>query len=109
MGFTVCPTAIVAAPVECVWDLLSEPTLYDAWWDARTERIVPEGKATPGQVLYAKTAAFGRKWDVTLGVESVNPDKHQIQMQITLPLGVVNHATITATAIDSESCRLQFG
>ena len=42
MGFTICPAAVVAAPVESVWELLSEPTLYDVWWDACTERIVPE-------------------------------------------------------------------
>lgn len=109
MSFTACPAAVVAAPVESVWELLSEPTLYDEWWDAHTERIVPEGKATPGQVLYAKTSALGRKWDVTLRVEMVNPEKHQIQLRISLPLGTVNHATITSTAIDTASCRVQFG
>jgi hypothetical protein len=109
MGFTVCPAAVVAAPVEYAWELLAEPTLYDAWWDARTERIVPEGKATSGQVLYANTSALGRTWDVTLTVETVQPEKHQIQMRIALPLGVVNHATITCTALDATSSRVQFG
>jgi len=109
MGFTICPVAVVAAPVESVWELLSEPTLYDEWWDACMERIVPEGKASPGQMLYAKTSALGRKWDVTLRVEMVNPEKHQIQLHVTLPLGIVNHATITGTAIDTTSCRVQYG
>jgi len=109
MGFTLCPAAVVAAPVESVWELLSEPTLYDEWWDACTERIVPEGKASSGQMLYAKTSALGRQWDVTLKVEMVNPEKHQIQFHITLPLGTVNHQTTTCTAIDTASCRVQFG
>ena len=109
MGLTICPTAIVAAPVESVWELLSEPTLYDQWWDARMERIVPEGKASPGQMLSATTSALGRKWDVTLKVEAVNPEKHQIQLHVTLPLGIVNDATITGTAIGTASCRVQYG
>ncbi len=109
MGFTMCPVAVVAAPVESVWELLSEPTLYDEWWDACTERIVPEEKASPGQVIYAKTSRLGRKWDVTLRVEMVNPEKRQIQMHVTLPLGTVNHETITCAAIDTASCRVQFG
>ena len=109
MGFTLCPAAVVAAPVESVWELLSEPTLYDEWWDARTERIVPDGKASPGQVLYAKTSALGRNWDVTLWVEMVNPEQHQIQLLVTLPLGIVNHETITCAALDTASCRVQFG
>jgi uncharacterized protein YndB with AHSA1/START domain len=109
MPFNICPADVVAAPVESVWELLSDPTLYDVWWDARTERIVPEGKAQPGQVLYAKTTGLGRTWDVTLKVEQVRPEQHQITLAIALPLGVTNHATITTTPLDATSCRLQFG
>jgi uncharacterized protein YndB with AHSA1/START domain len=109
MGLTICPAAAVAAPVESVWELLSEPTLYDLWWDAHTERIVPEGKASPGQMVYAETSGLGRKWDVTLRVDMVNPKKHQIQLHVTLTLGTVNHTTITCTPIDDASCRVQFG
>jgi hypothetical protein len=109
MGLSVCPAAVVAAPVESVWELLSEPTHYDEWWDARAKRIVPEGKASPGQVLYAMTSGLGRTWDVTLRVEMVNPERHQIRMLVTLPLGILNHTTITCTSIDAASCRVEFG
>ena len=109
MGFTICPAAVVAAPVESVWELLSEPTLYDEWWDAHTERIVPEGKASPGQMLYAHTSGLGQKWDVALRVEMVNPDRHQIQLHSMLPLGIINDITITCAALDATSCRVQYG
>lgn len=109
MALALCPAAIVGAPVERVWELLCEPAHYDVWWDARTERIEPEGKAAPGQVVYAKTTGLGRTWDVTLRVEAVHPDRHQIKLHITLPLGTVNDATITCTALDAASCRVQFG
>jgi uncharacterized protein YndB with AHSA1/START domain len=85
MGFYICPARVVAAPVESVWELLADPSLYDLWWDARAERIVPEGKASPGQVVYAKTSAFGLQGDVTLRVERVDPEKHQIQFHVTIP------------------------
>src|SRR5579883_591817 len=103
MSLTICPAAVVAAPVENVWEMLSEPTLYDTWWDVHTERIVPKGSATPGQMLYAHTSALGKTWDVTLRIETVNPTRHQIQMLVTLPLGIVNYETITCTAIDAGS------
>ena len=108
MGFTVCPAAVVAAPVESVWELLSEPTLRDEWWDARTRRVVPEGKASPGQVIYLKTFPLVRHWDATLRIERVDPEKHQIQW-ILSGLGVINHQTTTCTAIDAVSCRVQYG
>jgi len=109
MGFTFCPTTVVAAPVESVWELLMEPKLYDEWWDARTARIVPEGKSTPGQVRYLTTSGLGKKWDLTLRVESVNPEKHQIQLHVMLPLGIINDVTVTCTPIDTTSCLVQFG
>jgi hypothetical protein len=109
MGLSVCPATLVAAPVEIVWELVSQVALYDEWWDARTERIVPEGPATPGQMVYAKTPALGREWDVTMKIEMINPEKHQIQLHIALPLGIVNHETITCMPIDAASCRVQFG
>src|SRR5690242_17843950 len=85
MGVSVCPSAVVQAPVDAVWELLSEPVLFDEWWDARTERIVPQGKASPGQVLYGTTRGLGRKWDVILSIEGVNPEKHRLQFLATLP------------------------
>ena len=109
MGLSVCPVAVVAAPVESVWELLADPTLYDTWWDARTERVVPSGGASPGQVVYAKATGLGRTWDVTLTVKAVNPEKHQLQMRVTLPLGMINDTTLTCAPLDASSCRVQFG
>src|SRR5512139_149755 len=108
MGLTVCPAAVVAAPIESVWELLSEPALRDEWWDARTERVVPEGKASPGQVIYLKTLPIGRLLETTLSIERVDPEKHQIQWVLRGP-AIINHQTTTCTAIDAVSCLVQFG
>lgn len=108
MSFTVCPAAVIAAPVESVWELLTEPTLRDEWWDARTARVEPEGTASPGQVIYLKTLPVVRRWDATLTVERVDPDKHQIQWQLR-GFGVSNQQTTTCTALDASSCRVQYG
>jgi uncharacterized protein YndB with AHSA1/START domain len=109
MGFNFCPTAVVAAPVETVWDLLWEPRLYDEWWDASTERIVPEGPSAPGQVRYLKTSGLGRTWTMSLRVERVDAEKHQIQLHVMLPLGMINDVTVTCTPLDAVSCLVQFG
>jgi uncharacterized protein YndB with AHSA1/START domain len=109
MVVSVCPVANVAAPVEEIWELLAEPSNYDRWWDAHLVRSVPEGPATPGQINYATTKAFGKQWDVTLVVKSIQPASHQIQIDASLPFGVIDHATITSTPVDAVSCRVQFG
>ena len=105
MSVIFCPVATVAAPVESVWELLLEPTLRDEWWDAHTVRVVPEGKASPGQVIYLKNPV-GRHG--TLKVETVDPEKHQIHWVLS-GMGVTNDQTTTCTAIDAVSCRVQYG
>ncbi len=109
MGINVCPAAVVAAPVESVWDVLSDTRLYEEWWEARAERIVPEGEAVPGQMIYLAPTGLGRKWVMTLRIDLVNPEKHQIQFHGEL-LGGISQNTITCTALDAASCcRVQYG
>src|SRR5512142_2614265 len=108
MSITFCPAAVVAAPVECVWELLLEPILRDEGRDARSRRVVPEGKASPGQVLYLKTFPLVRQWDATLRIERVDPEKHQIHWLLN-GFGVINDQTTTCTAVDAVTCRVQYG
>jgi hypothetical protein len=53
MTVSVCPIAIVAAPLEQVWALLANPSSYALWWDAQTDVIVPEGPTRAGQTVSA--------------------------------------------------------
>jgi ligand-binding SRPBCC domain-containing protein len=109
MPVNVCPSTVVAAPVEMVWSLLMRPETYDLWWDAHTVRITPEGPATPGQVITAWSSALGKRWDVRLEIGQINAEKRQIDLTTTLPLGIQVHNHITCAALDARSCRLQFG
>ncbi len=102
MAISVCPATTVAAPVEYVWELLSDFSLYDLWWDARLERVVPEGKVAPGQIAYARMG-------MTFKVIAVDPEKHQVQIDVALPLGIKDLATITCTPLDDVACHLAFG
>jgi len=109
MVVSVCPAANVVAPVEDVWELLEQPSNYDRWWDAHLKRSVPEGPAVPGQISYATTKALGKQRDVTFVIKSINPARHQLQLDVTLPFGIINHATIRCTPIDAVSCQVQYG
>ena len=105
MGLTVCPVAVIAAAVESAWELLSKPELRNKWWHAHTVRVVRDGKASPGQVIYLKKPV-GRHG--MLKVDAVDPEKYQIQWVLSR-LGVTNDQTTTCTALDDASCRVQFG
>jgi len=109
MNVSVCPIAVIAAPLERVWALLANPSSYDSWWDAQTDRIVPEGPAQPGQTIYAHTYALGRRWNVTTVVEHLDAARHRIQLTTTLPCGIVGHNQFVCTAVDGAATRVQFG
>jgi hypothetical protein len=105
----VCPIVSVRAPAEKVWSFVSEPTNYALWWDAETRRIVPEGSAQVGQVIYADTRAFGRSWNVNVLVEGIEPANQRIHLKTSLPFGITVFNHITCSAQGSESCQVSFG
>ncbi len=109
MSVNACPIATLKAPMEKVWRFLSVPENYALWWDAVTRSIVPDVPAQPGQFIHAETRALGRWWKVTLRVEKVDPLKHQIQLDASLPFGITVHNLITCIALTPFSCRVSFG
>ena len=105
----VCPTDTIAAPVERVWQLLTNPSLYDSWIDGRVERVSPPGPVRPGHVVEISTRGFGRRWLLLFKVLSVDPDKRVLEFDVDLPLGLKMHELMTAVALDSGHTRLSFG
>jgi hypothetical protein len=109
MSFGTCPIATVDIPVERVWRLLADPRLYDRWWDAQTDSIVPEGPAQPGQEIFAHAVAFGRQWKVHITVQAVSPEKHQLDYLSRLPLGLTGQNHLTCLRLDDQHTRVSFG
>jgi ligand-binding SRPBCC domain-containing protein len=109
MSISVCPIAVVQAPAELVWSMLSEPASFAVWWDAETLTIAPEGPAQPGQTITAQTRALGLKWPVRITVNAVDAAQRAIDLTTRLPLGITVHNHLTCTPVDGSSCRVSFG
>jgi len=109
MSINVCPVAVVNAPLDHVWEFLSEPKNYALWWDAQTQRINPEGRAHAGQKIHAKTIEAGRSWDLTVTVNAVDESKHQIHLTTTLPFGITVYNQVTCTALRDGNTHVSFG
>ncbi len=109
MPISVCPAALVAAPLERVWSLLTTPAQYGRWADVRIECVEPEGPARPGQIIHASTPALGRRWPVTLVLEDVDEKRYAIQVRTSLLLGVTGHNRITCIPVNASTTRVQFG
>lgn len=109
MTLTVCPAAIVAAPVEVVWEILTQPAYYSTWADAQLQRIEPDGPAVVGQTIHFTSKALARKWPLVFTIEKVDPAKHQLGLHAHFPLGLQIRPHISCTPIDATTSRLQYG
>ena len=109
MGLTVCPADTVAAPVEVVWEIMTQPAYYPEWADAQIQHIEPEGPAVVGQTIHFTSKELGIKWPIVFKVEKVNAEKHQLGLYAVFPLGLSMRPHISCTAIDAATSRLQYG
>ncbi len=109
MSVSVCPIAVVHAPVERVWSFLSEPANYALWWNAQTQSITPPGHARPGQRIDARSQALGKDWPVSVLVEGIEERARRIHLQTRLPFGITVFNHITCTHVDASSCQVSFG
>lgn len=104
MGLSVCPFAIVAAPVEIVWANLTEWERYSEWADVRVKRAEPEGPAAAGQTVHF--TGMGLRF--TFKIEAVDLASHQLDVHVFFPLGLQEKPRIVCTPIDATSCRVQY-
>jgi len=109
VGLSVCPVAVVAAPVEVVWANLVQWERYLEWAAVQVERLEPDGPATPGQTIHFAGQALGRTMRFIFKVEAVNPEKHQLDLHVFFPFGLQEKPHIACTPIDAASCRVQYG
>ncbi len=109
MSLSVCPVAVVAAPVEVVWVNLVQWERYSEWADVQVERLEPEGSASVGQTIYFYGKALGRTWHFIFKVEELNLERYQLGLHVFFPLGLQEIPHITCFPIDATTCRVQYG
>ena len=109
MAVSVCPIAVVQAPAERVWSLLSDPARFDLWWEARTVSITPPGPAQPGQAVAAVAHGLGHDWPVHFTVNAVDPVHRALDLNTRLPFGISLHNHLTVMQVDVGASRVTFG
>lgn len=109
MSLTVCPADTIAAPVEIVWEILTEPEFYANWANAQLQKIEPPGPAVVGQAISLTSKALGRTWPVLFTVEKVDAEKHQLGLYAVLPLGLRMRPHISCASVDANTCLVRYG
>ena len=109
MTLSVCPIAVVDAPAETVWGIVSDPRTYGRWSDAIFDRAVPEGLAQAGQEIQAHSTALGLQFPVQLHVRGVDPVKRILDLTTRAPFGITVNNHITVAQLSAGTCQVSFG
>jgi uncharacterized protein YndB with AHSA1/START domain len=106
---SVCPSAVVDAPAERVWGLLTRPEGFHLWTDAALVAAEPPGQAHPEQELHLVTRAFGWAFPVTISVREVDAERRRLRFVVRLPFGVANDQEITIAEAGDGRSLVRFG
>ena len=101
-GFDTCPTDVVDAPVERVWELLTNPSLLH-WVDAKLLEAPARSLTAGDRLRFA--ASFGLR--VSWTVRALDPPR-LLALDVRLPFGMANQETVLLSRLDAERCRVTF-
>ncbi len=100
---------MIEAPIDRVWELLTQPEGFDNWIDATLVAAEPGGDARPGQQLHFITKALGWKFPVTIDVREVDAGRRRLHFVVDLPFGIVNDEVITVADLGNDRTLVRFG
>ncbi|HXQ28690.1 MAG TPA: SRPBCC family protein [Gemmatimonadales bacterium] len=100
-----CPTDVVAAPPERVWDLVTYAEPLARWSGTRLLAGPRNRRLMPGDRLVL-AAALGLK--VVFDIRALEPP-HSLTVDVQLPFGVMNHEIIRITPAGDDRSRVSLG
>jgi hypothetical protein len=103
-----CPTALVNAPIEVVWTLLTEPVSWAGFFDIRISRIAPPGAATVGQIVYAESGPQYLHLGVTLEFTEIDVARRTIGLTVQLPLRIRVLENLSCSVVSDTQCRVNY-
>jgi hypothetical protein len=103
--FSACPVATIDAPIEVVWNLL---TNFAGWGDFYDVRVLdPPGPACVGQQMRGES---GPRW-LHLGVsfEFTRIEAHRkLELDIKLPFRITVHEDMDCVPLEGGRCRVNY-
>ena len=104
MSVVACPMAVVNAPAETIWRLVTSPVEVARW----TETRLVDGPHRPMQPGDRVTFRAGPGLHVVFRVLDADPPR-RLAIDVDLPFGVVNHEVLQVQPLDDGRCRVAFG
>src|SRR5258708_25889885 len=103
-----CPTALVNAPIDVVWKLLTEPAGWTEFFDIRITRVDPPGPAVVGQRIHGESGPRFLRLVVTLEYTEIAAVRRTIGLNVRLPLAITVPEDLGSTVVTDTQCRVNY-
>ena len=108
MKYANCPTAVVNAPVDVVWRLLTEPAGWGNFYDVEITKVVPPGPAVVGQKIYGTSGPWPLRFRVQFEFFKIDPANHVLGFTVQLPFGISVREDMDCVPLNSTQCRVNY-
>lgn len=101
-GVETCPTDVIRATPERVWELLTNPARL-GWLGVKVIESPARALAVGDRLQFGPAPGLRLSWTV-LSIEPLRT----LELDITVPLGIRNHETVVLSPDGADSCRVTF-
>jgi hypothetical protein len=108
MEYASCPSALVNAPIEIVWRLLTDPAGWGKFYDLRVTKVEPPGPAAEGQKFYGESGPRFLHLRLAFEYIKVDPVRYLLNLDVELPFGLFVREEMDCIPLDNAQCRVNY-
>ena len=108
MDYASCPTEVVNASIEVVWNLLTDPAGWGGFFDLRILGVEPAGQAQVGQLVRGETWTRSLHLKVGFKFTEIDAERHRLGFDVELPFGIRVREEIDCALVSAGSCRVNY-
>jgi uncharacterized protein YndB with AHSA1/START domain len=101
-SFETCPTDVIRATPERVWELLTNPARF-GWLGVKVIESPARNLAVGDRLRFRPAPGLRASWTV-LSIEPLRT----LELDVKVPLGIRNHETVVVSPAGVDSCRVTF-
>jgi uncharacterized protein YndB with AHSA1/START domain len=101
-SFETCPTDVIRAAPERVWELLTDPARF-GWLGVRLISSPARSLAVGDHLRFGPAPGLRLEWTV-LSIEPLRT----LELDVRVPLGIRNHETVVVSPVGVDTCRITF-
>jgi hypothetical protein len=108
MNYVSCPTSIVNAPVELVWQLLTSPEGWGDFYNVRITAVDPAGPAVVGQTVFAESGPEFLHLKLQFRFMEIDVLNYKLGLDARFPFGVTVRENMTCVPLGQKQCRVNY-